>query len=92
MDEQRERLLLAYAVATYDTSLRSMEALREAGVAVGYGTTGAIRRSLIQFAARWDAMHGHHLWREERLPLIVAEAREHCTTNQSEIDELTNRE
>jgi hypothetical protein len=93
MDDEREQLLLAFAIASYATTHRSMTALMDAGLSVGYGTLGAVRRQLHQYAATWDSRYnGNLLWRAENLDRVVGEARHHCTIHQSEIDELTSRE
>lgn len=80
--------IVAYAIATYATTLSSMDALAQAGVAVGYGTPRAVRRTLIGFAAEWESMHGNLLWREERLPLVIEEARALLTNRQQDVDQL----
>lgn len=80
--------LVAYAIATYATTLSSMEALASAGVAVGYGTPNAVRRTLRGFAAEWESMHGNLLWREDRLPLVIEEARAYLTDRQDAVDTL----
>jgi hypothetical protein len=90
-DEQL-RLLTAYAVATYATTLAGLEALQRVGVAVGYSTIGAVRRGLTAHAHSWDAMHGNHLWDQDRLDRIVGEARAYCTEHQAEVDALESRD
>lgn len=90
--DEHLRLLTAYAVATYATTLQGLEALQRVGVAVGFSTIGAVRRSLTSHAHSWDAMHGHHLWEQDRLDRIIAEARTYCAEHQAEVDALESRE
>lgn len=80
--------LVAYGIATYATTLDSMNALAEAGVAVGFGTPRAVRRTLLGFAAEWESMHGVLLWREDRLPLVIEEARALLTNRQQDVEVL----
>lgn len=92
MNDERLRLLLAYAVAHYATALESLEAVHNAQVTSAYTVIGGVRRDLVALAQRWDSLHGHALWSDDRLGVVVAEARAFCTENQSGIDELTSRE
>src|SRR5690349_19637236 len=99
MSEQHEeqefsleyRVLIAYAVATYATTLTSMEALDRAGLETPFTVRGQVRRSLINYAAQWAYMNGQPVWTDDLLDEAVESCRAFCTKHGDRVDELASR-
>ena len=82
--------LLAYGIASYDTTIASMEALQAVGVTVPHTIIGRCRDEMAYLCLQWSNKMGDTLFNREQLGRTVTEARAYCTEHQAEINELSD--
>lgn len=84
----RSELVLAYAIATYQTVLDHLDALRRIGMSVPWALTGRIQTEQYSLVGQWQAQHGDPRVGPELVPAVVIDVRGWLTDHVTELDAL----
>lgn len=89
MIEQRQLLALAYGISLWDSTQRSLEALRAVGHHVPYSTLATIAIELNDMVLRWPTAHDGGVETYGVMNTrIAAEAARYLAEHWKELDEL----
>lgn len=84
---ERRRLVLAYGIATWQSTLDAMDAMRRVGEAVPWILTGRIQSELVDLVWEWPTVDGS-VPPEEEVVRVVEEARDYLADRSDELSEL----